>query len=113
MKTRAQVQTQIFVYAIAAIVVTLIMIYGYTAIQKMREQAEDVAYIKFKTDLENAVKTLSYATPGDVDKLELQLPKGYREICFVDVEKAATNNGAFVNRPIISSSVGTAKENVF
>jgi len=110
---KSQVQTQVVIYAIALIVVTVIMIYGYNSIQKMREQAEQVEFIQFKNDLKNAVETLSYATPGDVDKLNLNMPGNYRQVCFVDVPKASTRGFVHYDKVITWSVESGSEDNAF
>jgi len=73
---------QIFIYIISLILVSLILVYGYNAIRSFGKRAEQVNFLKFKTELESfSRKQLRH---GDVKISSFSLPKQYTEICFVD-----------------------------
>ena len=75
-----------FVFIIAALTFSLIMIFGYKAINSFIESGEDVAFVQFKTQLESSIKKI-YTEFGSVRRESFTLPSQYRQICFVDLEK--------------------------
>ena len=65
------------------IIITLVLIYGYNAIQGFISKSDDVNYVQFKTDLFNAVETQK-TEYRSVIKKEMMLPRGYTEIVVID-----------------------------
>ena len=106
---KAQMVGQIFIYILAVILVAFILIYGYNAVQTFKTRAEQVSYIKFKTDVESAIKSIS-SDYGSIKKAEFLVPSGYREVCFIDLDHPVVPSG----HPIIKDSVESGvKENLF
>jgi len=112
---RGQVQSQIFIYVLAVMVATAIFIYGYSAINSFIRQADEVGLLKFKSDIESAVKIISTdyeSTKIFNEKHPLFIPQKFKEVCFV-------GPGAIVSStdyPLIYDSVSSippAKPNVF
>ncbi len=81
---KAQIIGQVFIFILAAALFILILSYGYKAIAGFGERSEQVALLEFKTQLESSVKSISLDY-GSIKKVELYLPAGYSEICFVDL----------------------------
>jgi len=107
---KAQVQTQIFIYVMALIIFSLILLYGYSSIKKIREQASSVEYIQFKTDIENTITKLGYEF-GSVEIKEFNVPGNYKQVCFVELTGTPVIPADY---PIINNSVYTnASDNVF
>jgi len=79
---KSQIYGQIFIYAIALILFTIILLYGYNAIRGFKERSEQIAYIKFKTDLISTVKRIS-PDFGTLKREEFFIGGDYRKICFV------------------------------
>jgi len=88
---RGQISAQIFIYIIAVILFSLILVYGYNAIAGFRDKSEQVAYIKFKTDLTSAVKRIS-PDYGTLKREELFIGGEYSEVCLVQSYKAESNS---------------------
>lgn len=80
---KSQLYSQIFVYVLAIMIVSFIIVYGYNSIHIFKEKAEQVACQKFKNDLSNAVESIS-SDFGSVKRKDLQLCAGYSEACFVE-----------------------------
>lgn len=81
MMKKGQVQ-QVFMYMMVMVVVGLIMLAGYKAINTSMSQACDIKIVTFKEDLENAVnKHFSY---GDVAKVGLGVPCEIEKVCFLN-----------------------------
>ncbi|MBU0459510.1 MAG: hypothetical protein KKH52_00145 [Nanoarchaeota archaeon] len=85
MKRQGMAIGQVFIFIIAAITFALIMIFGYKTITGFLESGEEVAFVQFKTDLENSVKKI-YTEYGAVRVETFQAPLEHRQICFVDLD---------------------------
>ena len=74
----------------AAIVLSVVFLFGYRAIRDFLNKGEQVAFITFKTDLEKAVRTIAsdYGSVVIYDAQHpLRVPAGYKNVCFVDMSK--------------------------
>jgi len=112
-KTGQMITSEIFVYILALIVTSLILLYGYNAISKMRQQTNTVSGIQLKTDLVNSIESLGYEF-GSVEIKKFNVPNGVNEVCFVDIDNADPDSTVFDSYPIIKDSVkGGSKNNVF
>ncbi len=76
---------QVFIFIISAITFALIMIFGYQSVSQFINSGEDVAFVQFKTGLENDVKKI-YTEFGSVRIGEYDLPTKYEQICFVNMD---------------------------
>ncbi len=114
LKRKAQMEpTQIFIFILAAIIAAGVLLFGYTYIQKLVKQGNEIDIQKFKTALENEVTELS-ADYGTVRKLALDVPSGFSEVCFVSSVKVINKDTEGIDRPIIGDSVGSGQnKNVF
>ncbi|MBW2974630.1 hypothetical protein KY366_02835 [Candidatus Woesearchaeota archaeon] len=90
MAKKGQIPGQIFIYLIALILFSLILLYGYNSIRGFKEKSEQVSYIKFKTDLTSMVKRVSpdYNT---LKREKLFIGGDYTEVCFVQSYKKEDN----------------------
>jgi hypothetical protein len=78
---------QVFIFIMAAITFSLILIFGYKAIGGFIESGEDVAFIQFKEDLEDSIKSIY--TEYRAYRLETYSLTGeYEQICFIDLDYA-------------------------
>ena len=87
-KKKAQLD-QPFIYIFVAFVVVLVLIFGVTKIKDMNELKEKSAYIKFKTDFQDAVSKTYIKNEGtlltfsrDSNNNPLSLPSEIKEVCF-------------------------------
>lgn len=83
MTMKAQAHTHIFIYVLAIIIMSMVIAYGYSAIASFRQQADEVVYVKFKSELTKMVTKMG-AEYKSVVKTELIVPTRYKKICFVD-----------------------------
>jgi len=114
---KSQIQTQIFIYVIAIVLFSLILLYGYNAIKGFKGRSEEIAYIKFKTDL---VSTVNRVSPdyGTVKRESFFIGGEYLRVCFVQnypdmgggVQAAIKGEGDMV---VLNSVQGTVDKNVF
>ena len=79
----AQLYSQVFIYILTIILVSFILVYGYNSVQNFKNRAEQVACLKFKNDLQNAVERIS-SEFGTIERKDLQLCNGYVKVCFVE-----------------------------
>ncbi len=85
MKSKSQIQTQVFIYVIAVVVSGLILLYGYNAIKNFQCKSKEVEAIQFITGFGNDIKTISLDF-GTVRKTSYTIPADYNSVCFVDSE---------------------------
>ena len=86
---RAQIQGQVFVYILALLVMSFVLIYGYKAIKGMEEKGSLAALVSFKTDLKRSVSAIR-PNYGSVKIEEFTVPSEYRKVCFIDLDKGNT-----------------------
>lgn len=86
---RALIVGQIFIYILAIIVFSLIMLFGFNAIRNILQTGEKAQFVDFKTTLENEIRTIT-SQYGDVmvfdDRNQLRVPGNYKELCFIDID---------------------------
>ena len=79
--------SQVFVYIMVVIVFATVFLFGYRAISHFVNEGEKVAFITFKNDLEEAVKSVDF---GSVNVYHaenpLRIPAKYTRVCFVDYD---------------------------
>mgnify|MGYP001618121185 FL=1 len=83
---------QVFIFILAAVSFSLIMIFGYKAISSFVSSGEGVQLVKFKTDLESSIKKI-YTEYGSVREERYKLPSGFQQICFVNLEYSPDSPG--------------------
>ena len=113
---RSQIPAQIFIYVVAIILFSFIMIYGYNAVKGFKEKSEQISYIKFKTDLTSTVKRIS-SDFGTVKREAFFIGGEYKEVCFVQSyrkESDYTKILASIGNPLVKDSVkNNVTKNVF
>lgn len=81
---KAEVASQIFVYIIALVVVGMVIVFGYKAVKSFASRSDEVALIKFKTEVENTFKQVS-SNFNTIKVEDFDIPSGYDEICIVNL----------------------------
>ncbi len=117
MNRRAQVIGQVFIFILAGLVFVLILGYGYRAIMNFMERGEEVQMIDFKNELSSAITTIK-RDYGSVQRVDLRVPSGTGEVCFVtadpaDVRAPGWEEALENDRPLIYSAWSKGRENVF
>jgi len=79
---KSQIHAQIFIYVIAIILFSLILVYGYNAIKGFKERSDQITYIRFKTDLVSTVERVS-PDYGTTKREEFFVGGNYDRVCFV------------------------------
>jgi hypothetical protein len=90
---KSEVHTQIFVYLIAMVVISLVLLYGYNAIKGFMLRSDEVNLVQFKTDFINAIDAQSHEYQSVIRKT-LFLPPGYTTLMIIDSELWTSVNGA-------------------
>jgi hypothetical protein len=98
---RAQAN-QIFTWLIAAIMLALVVLFGFRAIMNMRTKGEQVRYLEFKNDLETNIETTT--DYGSERRVTLRVPGGYQQLCLINTEGGFPDH-TLIDDPIISDSV--------
>lgn len=110
---KAQAHTQIFIYILSIIIVAVILLFGYRAIDHFGKKADQVSYIKFKTDFESIVRIIG-PDYGSIKRQEFIIGKRYRQICFVDSDYVESKTISSSMHPIIQEMVlGGVGKNTF
>jgi hypothetical protein len=100
---KGQIAGQMFVYITAVIVIGVIALIGYLAINKIVQKSCDAERATFKTDLENYIET--HTSGGSVYPEKINVPCGYDTVCFVDASKIGDAAFTCDNNKIIQDSV--------
>ena len=79
---RGQGTSQVIIFILALLIGSLVLIFGYTSLQKIRNAALETEKAKFQSSLESELTGLSY---GSTRKKSLAVPGGYLAICFADL----------------------------
>ncbi|MCB9358625.1 hypothetical protein H6503_01715 [Candidatus Woesearchaeota archaeon] len=108
--TKAMMASQIFVYSLSLVIVSIIVIFGYTTITEFIEGSNDVELLQFQKAFESDVDSYS-AEFGSVKYLPLAAPNSVRMMCLTDYYSLNTNlrncNGSTDQpNPIIKDSYG-------
>ncbi len=93
---KSQIHAQIFIYIIAIILFSFILIYGYNAIKGFKEKSEQIAYIKFKSDLSSTVDRIS-SDYGTLKREEFFIGGEYSKVCFVQSYEKDENYDNILN----------------
>ncbi len=115
MKKKGQLQAQIFVYVITLIVITLVLIYGYKAIQGFMGRSDEVNFVQFKVDFTNSIESQSHEFRS-VAQSRLLLPKGFTELIVIDLDYNSVSalSELEANYPLVYDSWDSGVErNVF
>ena len=83
---KAEVASQIFVYIIAMVVVSMVIIFGYKAIKNFASRSDEVALIKFKTDIETTFRQVG-SNFNTIKITDFSVPSGYEELCILDLDR--------------------------
>ena len=112
---KAQLYGQIFIYALTLVLISVILVYGYSAIKNFRQKTEDIVAIKFQRDLRNSVESITNDY-GSISRKEFQLSGETTKICFVESFETFDRNNPISNTPldnIIGNSISGTDNNIF
>ena len=104
---KGQIIGQAFIFILAAILFSLILLFGYRAIARIGETQSEIELIDFRGTLSSAVGKIRLDY-GSVKKYAMNLPRDFKEMCFVDLEQMRNPAifGPFKDsRPLMADSV--------
>ena len=90
---KSQIYGQIFIYILTIVLVSFILVFGYNAIQNIRDKATQIECLNFKNDLRNSIEIIS-SDFGRIKKADIGLCSPYRQVCFVETFKDIPNRNA-------------------
>lgn len=99
-KKGQSITTQPLIYLIGLIVIAFIFIFGYFAISKFKDQADEIGYVRFKENLKNQVDKIAREY-GGVKTDVFYLPAKYKYVCFADTIHKNYINAENVPYPIV------------
>lgn len=108
---KGQIIGQVFIYILSIVIISAILIYGYTAVSEFQERSQNVAKVKLQNDITNAISKLS-SDYGSVQRKELYLGE-YLEMCFVDNYEPNPTTPPTTNKLIVDSVQSRTGNNVF
>ena len=112
---KGQIQAQVFVYVLAMLVISLVLLYGYRSISVMQERAKQVDILALKNEVIKAVEKVSNDY-GTVRSPIFNIPKEYTEMCFIDLGDGGSTSPASVlqnEHPLVYEAWDDASANVF
>ena len=83
---KGQVANQVFIYIMAAIIFSMVLIYGYTAVAKFMEQSDYVGLIDFRMEITSTIDDI--ATTQDKREKTFVVPGDFEQICFLDMRES-------------------------
>ncbi len=108
---QSQLYSQIFIYILTIVLVSFILVYGYTAVKNFKERADQVSCLKFRNDMQNAIASTT-SDFGTVKRKDLSICGKYTRVCFV--ESFIEADIPLGTDPIITDSVRSGSgKNVF
>jgi hypothetical protein len=108
----AQIQAQVFVYVLAMIVISLVLLYGYRSIDTMNERAKQIDILAFKNDVIRAVEKVSNDY-GTVRTPSFNIPQDYIEVCFIDMQGHSPPIELKSEHPLVYEAWEDESANVF
>ena len=110
MKQRAQISGQMFIYIFSALVIVFIVIFGYSAVQKLSDKQCEAERVTFKAEIEENLKDLFGG--GSITEM-LRMPCETTKIIMIDVTKDVPIE-LFYDYPMLLNSVrDTAGDEAF
>ena len=108
---KGQIPSQVFMYVFALLVISLVLLFGITAINDFIDRTDRIELVKFKSDIKSEIQTIS-TEYGSVINPSLTLSKRFKRVCFAD--DRAINNLGSISNPLIRNSIeNQVKDNVF
>ena len=111
----AQLYGQIFIYALTLVLISVILVYGYTSIKNFRQKTDDIVAAKFQNDIINAIQSITNDY-GSVSKKELQVSGGTTQVCFVETYQMFNKQNPIGNiqlNNLVKNSIRDSDKNVF
>lgn len=102
---------KIFMYAVALIIVGMILLFGYKAIAKLTQTSESATMAKFKNEIRNKIDTGS--SYGRISTEDFETSVKYKAICFIAEKNPANLNKEFKSDYPLAADVAESEDNAF
>lgn len=112
---KSQLYGQIFIYALTLILISIILVYGYTSIKNFKQKTEDISSLKFQKDLRNAIGGITNDF-GSVSRKEFQLGGDITQVCFAETFQPFDRSNPISNiqlNSLVKNSIKDSGKNVF
>lgn len=109
---KSQIFGQVFIYILAIIIFSIVLLYGYKTIKGFSNQADEVSLIQLTTDIKTSVKKIS-SDYGSVIKKEFSIPGKYSYVCFIDLVYQAHTSLQADHPAVYNSWYDKAQSNMF
>ena len=80
---KAQITGQVFIYILALVIFSAVMLYGYNAIKMFGQQSEELLITQLTNDIKTSVEKIE-SQYGSVEKLQIEIPDRFDKVCFID-----------------------------
>jgi hypothetical protein len=80
---------QMFIYIVSIVVVGLIMVFGYNAVQQLLKSTGDVEVASFKKNFEKVAEK-ARLDHGSIKTLSVPVPGQFSQLCVIDLTKPST-----------------------
>jgi len=87
---KAQIMGQVFVYILALIIFSAVLMYGYNAIKNFSQQSEEILITQLTNEIRTSVEKIE-SQYGSVEKLKLDVSGSFDQVCFVDTRDGCAN----------------------
>ncbi|MFA6461515.1 MAG: hypothetical protein WCV90_04550 [Candidatus Woesearchaeota archaeon] len=98
---------QVFIFIMAGVAFTLILIFGYRAINSFLSSGEGVQLVQFKTNLESSIKKI-YTEYGSVRVNNYRVSGSFQQICFVNLDYPQITNDQIEKLKELNLAAGLA-----
>ena len=110
----AQIQSQVFVYLLVAIILGFLLMFAYTSISNIGKKKIEHEMILFQENIKKDIEAWSLHI-GSVGEESYNIPSFITKACFVDLSKREEilSKGFFDEYPIVIDSLETTENNMF
>jgi len=111
---KGQLISQVFIYMLLLVMIGLILVFGYKAINAIQGGASVVDELQFRTIISSDIEKFS-TEYGSVEKKRVPVPTAYNAVCFVSTEAILNRQTDFDSGySLLEDSVADgSKENLF
>ena len=112
MKKRGQLLSTPFIYVFALIIGSLILVWGFNYVYKLKDVGETVELTTFISDLRKNVDSFFYLDEGSSKEINMRLPSKIDYICFKK-EGTLNNNAVLDGNPVFRFILENTNKNIF
>ena len=80
---KAQIQSQMFIYVFAIIVISLVLFFGIKSISSFTKDTSKVVLVNFINDMKSRILGIT-SEYDSISEVTLDLPKDYVAVCFIN-----------------------------